>query len=31
MERGKYTEEFKREAVETSFNPDKTCKVLAEE
>ncbi|MGB4006389.1 MAG: transposase, partial [Halanaerobiales bacterium] len=31
MGRRKYTEEFKREAVELSFNSDKSCKVIAEE
>lgn len=31
MERKKHTEEFKREAVELSFNSDKTYKDIAEE
>ena len=31
MGRRKYTEEFKRETVELSFNSDKSCKVIAEE
>ena len=31
MGKRKYTEECKREAVELSFNSDKTCKVIVEE
>src|SRR5690554_8148828 len=31
MGRRKYSEEFKKEAVELSFNSDKTCKDIAEE
>ncbi|ACL69207.1 transposase IS3/IS911 [Halothermothrix orenii H 168] len=31
MGRKKYSEEFKREAVELSFSSDKSCKVIAKE